>query len=143
MKSYSKNIDNNVFYGIYSDGNTLGGIVKVNGSTFKKINGFPNDYWGWGHEDKDLQNRAEHFSCLIEKKIKYHDTNKSDYLNIFYDNHIREDCGKWGFAYHIWFKLSKEQKQNYIMNNGLTTLNYNILKEETIIESVKKILVEI
>ena len=26
---------------------------------FNKINGYPNDYWGWGGEDVDLQHRAK------------------------------------------------------------------------------------
>jgi len=37
----------------------------MRGSTLKKINGFPNDYWGWGHEDKDILNRANFYNCKI------------------------------------------------------------------------------
>ena len=53
--------------GIYtSHCNTLGGIIKLNDKTIQKINGFPNNIWGWGTEDKALQNRAEFYNI---KKI--------------------------------------------------------------------------
>ncbi len=140
---YKEKINDNVFMGIYSDGRTLGGIVKFKGSTFEKVNGFPNDYWGWGHEDKDLSNRAEHYNCVIERKIKYEDKNKGEYLKIFEDNHIREDCGKWGLAYGIWDRVPIEKKEMYIKQNGLSTIQYNIVSEEQIMDNVKKITVEI
>ena len=38
--------------------------------------------------------------------------------------------------------MSKQQK-NYILSNGLSTLHYSIIKEEQLMENVKKITVEI
>lgn len=141
---YKKEVLNNEFIGIYSDGQTLGGVVKFKGSTYRLVNGFPNDYWGWGHEDKDLQNRAEHFNCNIKKLIKFQEyEKKAKYFKIFQDNHIKEDSGKWSLAYRLWNKSSNVGKLEYIKNNGLTTLNYKILKDEIIQEGVRKILVEI
>ena len=54
-----KRKDNNII-GIYtSKHNTLGGIIKFTTNNFEKINGFPNNFWGWGVEDKALQNRVD------------------------------------------------------------------------------------
>ena len=39
--------------------------------------------------------------------------------------------------------LLKEQQQSYILSNGLSTLEYNLVKEEQLMENVKKITVEI
>lgn len=35
----------------------LGGILLMTYGDFVKINGFPNNYWGWGGEDDELRNR--------------------------------------------------------------------------------------
>ncbi|XP_074850583.1 beta-1,4-galactosyltransferase 1 isoform X3 [Carettochelys insculpta] len=35
----------------------FGGVSALSKEQFLKINGFPNDYWGWGGEDDDIYNR--------------------------------------------------------------------------------------
>lgn len=141
---YKQDVQSDYFLGIYSDGQTLGGVVKCKGSTFRKVNGFPNDYWGWGHEDKEFQNRAEHFGCKIEKIIEFHEyEKKAKYFQIFQDNHVREESGKWFTAYHQFRRSDENIQKNSIMNNGLTTLKYTILEEIELQTDVKKIKVEI
>ena len=34
-----------------------GGALCVSATNFTKINGFSNQFWGWGHEDNDLYDR--------------------------------------------------------------------------------------
>ena len=48
----------------------LGGIVAVNGGDFERINGFPN-YWGWGMEDKVLQERCLAKNIQIDRRQFY------------------------------------------------------------------------
>lgn len=38
--------------------NYFGGIVSFDRKSFNLINGFPNDFWGWGGEDDALLNRC-------------------------------------------------------------------------------------
>lgn len=45
----------------------LGGIFSFKLKNFLKINGFPNDYWGWGAEDLALGYRAEKNNYIIDK----------------------------------------------------------------------------
>ena len=40
-----------------SNPNYFGGIVAFNKTMFQKVNGFPNDFWGWGGEDDELLKR--------------------------------------------------------------------------------------
>lgn len=45
----------------YSNNNNqkyFGGIVSFNIADFEKINGFPNNFWGWGGEDDELMKRV-------------------------------------------------------------------------------------
>ena len=61
--------------------------------TFSLINGFPNNFWGWGEEDKALQNRAEAFGIEIKKNELMQDTLttlENDKFTLRKDHH--EDC---------------------------------------------------
>lgn len=35
----------------------IGGVTAISGDHFRLLNGFSNDYWGWGYEDHDLRLR--------------------------------------------------------------------------------------
>ncbi len=36
----------------------FGGVSSMSKDQYLKINGFPNNYWGWGGEDDDIYNRS-------------------------------------------------------------------------------------
>lgn len=153
IKIYNRHINHNEIMGIYTSSyNTLGGIIKFKGSTFKKINGFINNYWGWGSEDKNLQNRAEFFNIKISKNILNNDKNKNKIFKIFNDNHKREQYElrkKTNFEYNLFKNLSKQKKLDNVMKNGLNNLEYNILRttpiilDNKVIDNIKMITVEI
>jgi hypothetical protein len=96
----------------------LGGIVSLTGLDFLSINGFPN-FWGWGMEDKILQNRCE------KKGIKI---DRSNFFSIGSPNilHLFD-----GIQRIINYKeLRGSTRDN--TNNGLLTiynLKYNIHNE--------------
>jgi predicted glycosyltransferase involved in capsule biosynthesis len=74
--------NNNTIMGILtSDCNTLGGIIKFDNESFLKANGFPNNMWGWGVEDKALQNRVETMNIKVEKNIISNRTNPLEIAN--------------------------------------------------------------
>lgn len=45
----------------YSEHDTgyFGGIVSFSEEQFRQINGFPNNYWGWGGEDEEMKRRVD------------------------------------------------------------------------------------
>jgi hypothetical protein len=145
-KYYTQLVDEEHVLGIYtSHCNTLGGIIKMKDSTIHKINGFPNDIWGWGAEDKALQNRTEYYNI---KKIT-NLTNKQewpDYLLRFNDiddrerNNVAYNTNK---HYTTFQKLNHEQKLQQIMSTGLNNIEYTILERKMIHDVVEVIKVDI
>lgn len=47
--------------------NYFGGIVSFNRRQFQRINGFPNNFWGWGGEDDVLHDRCLNHDISIKK----------------------------------------------------------------------------
>lgn len=52
-KTTNKKVNDSLFYDYF------GGVTLFSVKDFKKINGFSNDYWGWGFEDDDLFLRCQ------------------------------------------------------------------------------------
>lgn len=141
---YCKKIEENHIMGIYTSRcNTLGGIIKFDSQTFQKINGFPNDFWGWGCEDKDLQNRAELKKINITKNILNHSPEAKTHFKIF-DNSKRDMKMPFHrFVYRKWKTLKESDKEKYISGNGLTTLKYEIIDKKKLSEDIIKIKVKV
>jgi len=96
----------------------FGGIVSFNREMFQKINGFPNNFWGWGGEDDELLKRTKkYYNILKATKGKITDLEnlnlkqKLDYLR---DNDLKFMEKREALAEHeeTWKK------------NGLSNLVY-------------------
>ena len=46
----------------------FGGVTMFPSSIFEAINGYSNEYWGWGYEDDDLLHRCKEFNVSLHKK---------------------------------------------------------------------------
>ncbi|KAF5896128.1 beta-1,4-galactosyltransferase 1-like [Clarias magur] len=45
----------------------FGGVSSMSKDQYLKINGFPNNYWGWGGEDDDIYNRLSSKGMVISR----------------------------------------------------------------------------
>jgi len=141
---YSEEIHDNKILGIVTCEEGLGTVVKHKGALLEKINGYPNDYWGWGHEDANFENRCRFYDVDIDKRVVWGEHEKKNDLFIIYDDiDDRERNNKYGSTYIGWKKKSDEQKKIEIFRTGLNTLKYNILEEKQLFHNVKHILVDI
>ena len=143
------NLNCNGFNGLFTPGcNTLGCIVKFDCNSFINSNGFPNNIYGWGVEDKSLQNRAETMNINIRKFI-YHNT--PNFTNYFLRNDKESDPkikdslfqSRTHFEYDIFKNIDYEKKLKHILSSGLNNLQYEILNREEICQNVELIKVKI
>lgn len=120
----------------------LGGIIKVKHDIIFHINGFPNNIWGWGIED-----RALYYRCCMKNisitnnptqsfKVMPHKSNA-----IQYTSEKKKISDMWTSNYIN--KLDDKQKEEMIMSSGLNNLVYTILERKMIHDVVEVIKVEI
>lgn len=145
---YNKNIESNEIMGIYTScADTLGGVIKFGKDVFQKINGFPNSIWGWGMEDIALQNRAKLKNVTINKNIIDDDKTKDEHFKVFNDVNDRLIGKDWQQA-QFWEinqqkRMPKGVKEMRLNSDGLSTLDYTIVKSEILMPNVKKIIVDL
>ena len=133
---YTKPVDENHVLGIYTSVcNTLGGIIKFRPATFQAVNGFPNDYWGWGVEDKALQNRCETYAMTITKTILNNDPERTKYFTILNDVDDRvkpaDLVRRTHKDYHQFPYLTRSEKIMTIMKSGLNSLVFEAKESNT------------
>jgi hypothetical protein len=121
----------------------LGGVLSMKFETFKKCNGFPNNFWGWGGEDMCLTERSKKIGVIINSddiiEIKDGRNNqKTDETKVIeLKQPIYEVCDDSKNWPHVCY-ANRETKE-MMMYNGLSNLKYQILEEIELLPNVKKI----
>ncbi len=93
----------------------LGGVIVVPNQLFEQINGFNNDFWGWGIEDDDLNLRIKKSNIAINRK-------PGNYLSL---DHEKAQPSSANLKMWNFIRTSDHQ-------NGLNELNFHILEEKQI-----------
>ena len=136
---YNIKINNNTIISLKSGHNkSLGGIIKFKGNVFKKINGFNNNYWGWGIEDRDLYYRSVFYKINIirDNKTRFKVLNHK-HKGYEFNKKKSDKCD------NIFNSNNNNKIKEFILESGLNNLEYKIIKEENIKDNIKKIIVEI
>ena len=127
---------------------TLGGIIKLDNNLIQKINGFPNDIWGWGMEDVALKERADYFNIKIQTLLSNmgnFEEHPEYFLrknNINDRNNNNEQKAYYVYQY-IYNKLNHQEKNQLIMSSGLNSINYTVVNHKKIHDIVDHIKVDI
>ena len=120
---------------------SLGGIVKFKKESLVKANGFSNEIWGWGMEDRDLHYRFKTNNMKVSKNHKS-DNIVSLLRHPSNSKRRQKNRNRRDKATQIFNR--KRAKRLMIYNaDGLNNCHYEILKEENITNTIKKITVEI
>ncbi|XP_016891438.1 beta-1,4-galactosyltransferase 5 isoform X2 [Cynoglossus semilaevis] len=93
----------------------FGGVSGLTVEQFRKINGFPNAFWGWGGEDDDLWNRVQLANLTVSRPPR----ELGRYMSI--QHHHRGEVQFLGR-----FSLLRHSKERQRVD-GLNNLNYSPL----------------
>ncbi|MEJ1282539.1 UDP-GalbetaGlcNAc beta 14- galactosyltransferase polypeptide 2 [Cricetulus griseus] len=95
----------------------FGGVSGLSKAQFLRINGFPNEYWGWGGEDDDIFNRIS----LTGMKISRPDVRIGRYRMIKHDRDKHNEPNPQRFSKIQNTKLSMKW-------DGIGSLRYRVLE---------------
>ncbi|CAL8300634.1 unnamed protein product [Arctogadus glacialis] len=102
----------------------FGGVSAMSKEQFKKINGLPNSYWGWGGEDDDIYNRLSMKGMTISRAsgtvgkcrmIQHKRDNKNEPNPQRFNRlaHTRDTMAKDGINSLTYTVVGKEQRPLY------------------------------
>jgi len=113
----------NVFY-------SLGTVISLKVKTFKKINGFPNNYWGWGAEDLALGIRAKVSKIHIDNTnlIPINDSKFYQFDNPNNEPNLNEKL--LNNSKNLLILIDECTNQYKIAINGLMNCNSDILESD-------------
>lgn len=121
----------------------LGGIISISGKNFTDLNGYPNNYWGWGGEDDELRRRVNEISLQIENPEEedceitdLEGMNLQEKLQILRENEDWKNMKK---------RELKAQHSATWRTNGINSIedDYTDIHEEKINDYTTKITVEL
>ena len=116
----------------------FGGVTLFDKHSFIKVNGYSNDYWGWGAEDDDVM-----FRCVM-KEIK--PTRKNGrYKSLSHERNIVQDLYNENLRKFFEFKngMNVDKIIQKINSDGLSDLEYEVLEEKKISDRVTLVKVRI
>lgn len=112
---------------------SCGGLIKFARNVLDTMNGYPNDIWGWGVED-----RAYYFRCkFMNTQISPRMNSKFSFTFLNHKSNARAYTQEIKIHSDMWCEnylnqLSKEQLEQLIMKNGFNDVEYHVIKKEQI-----------
>ncbi|XP_075877800.1 beta-1,4-galactosyltransferase 2 [Nelusetta ayraudi] len=94
----------------------FGGVSGLSKKQFLKINGFPNEYWGWGGEDDDIYNRI----TLNGMKVSRPDVRIGRYRMIKHERDKHNEPNPQRFN-----KI--QNTKNTMKKDGISSLTYRLV----------------
>ena len=130
-------------WGRYNGNKYFGGIIAFNEADFRKIDGFPNSFWGWGGEDDELGRRVVAHGLQVElppRKLTeaiqdLEELSLQEKLFLLKKNKEWKCNNKW----EVRDSLQKFREKKKPPGWGLKGVTYKVEARETLNESTVKI----
>ena len=102
----------------------IGGVFLINKEHFEQINGFSDEYWGWGYEDNDLLHRMVEKQLPLENFIDISSVSKNSRYSFeqiyLHNNYIRKDLNKITLERNTCIEIETSDSIN-----GLTSKSFS------------------
>lgn len=106
----------------------FGGVTLFNKEDFLKINGYSNEYWGWGAEDDDIRLRCQREGLEIERRQSVFES-LSHPMNGPSHGHYQNNVNRLN-------KFSNEDSYKDIYKQeGYSILDYQMIDEEQLLDT--------
>ncbi len=109
----------------------FGGAVLIPDALFRQVNGYSNQYWGWGYEDTDLVNRFQAANITVVRQGGSFRPLRHDNEGYEADGNLNETAAGNRAIY-----LKKWRAGPPAEADGLSTLSYEVLSREILSEPV-------
>ena len=107
----------------------MGGVLAFRAADFRKLNGYPNSYWGWGLEDDQLGLRLHEAQLRVLRVRRGHfeDLDPLNMKQLLKEKSLTEQQLKW---YNVeLFRKGELRLDADWRSNGLKDLDFRILQE--------------
>jgi len=106
----------------------FGGVTLFDKDSYRKINGYSNEYWGWAVDDDDL-----YWRCVLTGFARREGW-------FWSDDHERENYEKWQEENWTKFQASLLDTE---AKSGITTTEYTVIESKQFNPQLRRILVSI
>ena len=118
----------------------IGGVFLINKEHFEQINGFCDEYWGWGYEDNDLLERMRAKNIPLDSFVDISSTSKNERYSFnqvyLYNNFVKKELDtikfhdtcieieptdsidnltSKSFSFSIWVNPNEEDYEQFII----------------------------
>lgn len=128
----------------YTYGSFIGGVLGFRPEDFERVNGYPNNYWGWGLEDDQLALRMAHVGIRV-LRVRHGSFRDMDPTNM---KTVLESADRREVQRHLpWYNAAMFREGKLTIDddwkqNGLSSLEFKVL-EETSVGIVRHVVVSL
>jgi hypothetical protein len=130
--SWTKNPARVIWHGLSlgEDWHTFfGGVTLIDNAVFAKVNGFPNCYWGWGPEDRELGFRCRISGLEIERRDGTFIALPHKH-NGFAEPHVWTETGR---RTNALYKKRSPDLQALMAVDGLSSLQFKLVDKKPVL----------
>lgn len=114
----------------------FGGVTLFPVADFRRVNGYNNDYWGWGCEDDDLLDRCAHHAVPVDRVA-------GRFESLPHAPSLNDPRNGKSYGGNLARLLRNRQVEHEYATNGLNSLAFTFQGSEALGEHATKLKVEL